>query len=372
MTEEIDCVVIGAGVVGLAVARTLAMSGRAVLIVERELAFGTGISARNSEVIHAGLYAPPGTLKARLCVAGRKALYDYCAERGIAHRRCGKLVVAVDATQAGKAEALMRNARANGVDDLTWLSAAEVRALEPELACHGALLSPSTGLIDSHGFMLSLLGDAERHGATIAYGATVTGLIPGPNGIALTFDDAAAPSLTARLVVNCAGMNAIETARAIAGFPADLIPRPFYAKGSYFTLSGPSPARHLVYPMPEPGGLGIHLTLDLAGQARFGPDVEWVDAPNYAVDPARMGHFVSAVREYWPGLDETRLGPGYAGVRPKIAGPGQANADFRIDGPAVHGVAGVINLFGIESPGLTASLAIGDLVAETAGTRTIN
>jgi L-2-hydroxyglutarate oxidase LhgO len=358
MTDEIDCVVIGAGVVGLAVARALAMAGREVLIVERELAFGTGISARNSEVIHAGLYAPPGTLKARLCVEGRKQLYDYCTERGIPHQRCGKLVVAVDAVQVGKADALLRNARANGVDDLTWLSAAEVKNLEPDLASHGALLSPSTGLIDSHAYMLSLLGDAEAHGATIAYGAAATALKPQDGGIALSFGGEPEPSLEARLVVNCAGLNAIATAHVIAGFPKHFIPRPYYAKGSYFTLSGRSPARHLVYPMPEPGGLGIHLTLDLAGQARFGPDVEWVETPDYDVDPARVENFISAVRAYWPGLDAGRLSPGYAGVRPKIAGPGEPNADFRIDGPALHGVPGIVNLFGIESPGLTASLAI--------------
>jgi L-2-hydroxyglutarate oxidase LhgO len=371
MTDEIDCVVIGAGAVGLAVARALALAGREVLIVERERSFGTGISARNSEVIHAGIYSPPGSLKARLCVAGRDLLYEYCRERNIDYRRCGKLIVATDDSQAAKAEALRLNALANGVTDLSWLSAAEVKQLEPELFSAGALLSPSTGLIDSHSFMLALLGDAEAQGATIAYGTEVSHLKAENRGIALIFGADAAPSLNARLVVNCAGLNAVKVAHAIMGFPERSIPRLYYAKGSYFTLSGRSPSSRLVYPMPEPGGLGIHLTLDLAGQARFGPDVEWVDAPDYDVDPRRMANFVNAVRAYWPGLDEARLSPGYAGVRPKIAGPGEPAADFRIDGPAVHGVPGIVNLFGIESPGLTSALAIGAEVARLADTATI-
>lgn len=371
MTDEIDCVVIGAGVVGLAVARALALAGREVLIVEREYQFGSGISARNSEVIHAGIYSPPGSLKARLCVAGRDLLYDYCRQHGIDHRRCGKLIVAADDAQAGKAEALRLNALANGVTDLAWLSAAEVKRLEPELSSCGALLSPSTGIIDSHAFMLALLGDAEAQGATIAYGTTVSALESVIGGIALSFDGDPEPTLKTRLVVNCAGLNAIEVAHATLGLPKAFIPRAYYAKGSYFTLSGRSPTSHLIYPMPEPGGLGIHLTLDLAGQARFGPDVEWVDAPDYEVDPARANTFVSAVRAYWPGLEVARLTPGYAGVRPKIVGPGEPAADFRIDGPVAHGVPGIVNLFGIESPGLTSSLAIAAEVARLADSDTI-
>jgi L-2-hydroxyglutarate oxidase LhgO len=363
MTDKIDCVVIGAGAVGLAIARALAIAGRETLIVERERVIGSGISARNSEVIHAGIYSPPGTLKARLCVAGRHLLYEYCRDHGIAHQRCGKLIVATDDIQAAKAEGLMLNARANGVTDLTWLSAAEVKRLEPELFTTGALLSPSTGLIDSHGYMLALLGDAESHGATIAYATAVTGLKAVDDGVALTFGTDTVPTLTARVVINSAGLAAMDIARRFGGFPGNFIPRLRYAKGSYFTLSGDSPCRHLVYPMPEPGGLGIHLTLDLAGQARFGPDVEWIDEPEYDVNPARTGHFEKAVRDYWPGLDVKRLSPGYAGVRPKIAAPGEPSADFRIDGPETHGVPGIVNLFGIESPGLTASLAIARKVA---------
>ncbi|MDB5396190.1 MAG: FAD-dependent oxidoreductase [Rhodospirillales bacterium] len=371
MTDEIHCVVIGAGVIGLAVARTLALTGREVLIVERERKFGLGISARNSEVIHAGIYSQPGSLKARLCVAGRDLLYEYCRQRGIDNRRCGKLIVATDDSHAGKAEALRLNAIANGVDDLAWLSAVEVKRLEPELFSAGALLSPSTGLIDSHAFMLALLGEAEAHGATIAYGTELSCLNAGRDGVALTFGADSAPTLTARLVVNCAGLNSVAIAQMIAGFPKQFIPRLYYSKGSYFTLSGRSPASRLIYPMPEPGGLGIHLTLDLAGQARFGPDVEWVDAPDYDVVPGRVEKFATAIRAYWPGLDEGRLSPGYAGVRPKIVGPGEPTADFRIEGPATHGVRGIVNLFGIESPGLTASLAIAEEVVRLAETDAI-
>jgi L-2-hydroxyglutarate oxidase LhgO len=363
--DEIDSVVIGAGVVGLAIARALALARREVLILEREFQFGSGVSARNSEVVHAGIYYPQGSLKARFCVAGRKLLYDYCRERGIAHRQCGKLIVAVSGEQSA-AEATRQKAARNGVDDLVWLSEAEAKRLEPELSCTGALLSPSTGIVDSHGLMLSLLGDAEAHGAIIAYGANVTGLTPAGGRIAVTVNDEDAPSLLARLVVNSAGLDAVAVARRIAGFPAEHIPRAYLAKGNYFTLSGKSPFSRLIYPMPEPGGLGTHLTLDIGGQARFGPDVQWIEKPDYIVDLARVEKFQTAIRRYWPGLKDGQLNPGYVGIRPKIVGPGEPDADFRIEGPATHGVPGVFNLFGIESPGLTSSLAIAEEVARIA------
>ncbi|HEX4505725.1 MAG TPA: NAD(P)/FAD-dependent oxidoreductase [Alphaproteobacteria bacterium] len=362
MADEIDCVVIGAGVVGLAIARAIAMAGRETLILEREHLFGSGVSARNSEVIHAGIYYPEGSLKARLCVAGRALLYDYCRDHKIAHRQCGKLIVAVSGEQSA-AEAIRQRAARNGVDDLVRLTAAQAQRLEPELNCTAALLSPSTGIVDGHGLMLSLLGDAEAHGAVIAYGAGVTRLEPRGGRIAVTVSGEDAPSLSARLVVNSAGLDAVAVARRIEGFPPHHIPRAWLAKGNYFTLSGKSPFSRLIYPMPEPGGLGTHLTLDLGGQAKFGPDIEWVDRPDYTVDPARLEKFQMAIRRYWPGLKDGRLIPGYAGIRPKIAGPGEPDADFRIDGPETHGVPGIVNLFGIESPGLTASLAIGQEVA---------
>lgn len=362
--DEIDSVVVGAGVVGLAVARVLALAGREVLIVEREALIGSGTSSRNSEVIHAGIYYPPGSLKARLCVEGRDRLYAYCESRGVAHRRCGKLIVAPEARVA-ELEAIRRNAEANGVTDLVWLTAGEVAELEPEVRCAAALHSPSTGIVDSHGYMLSLLGEAEAHGAVLAYRTEVTGLACGPDGVALAFGGEAAPSLRARLVVNCAGLDAPALARA-AGLEPPHAPRAHYAKGSYFALSGRTPFSRLIYPTPEPGGLGVHITLDLAGQARFGPDVEWVEQPNYDVDPVRAERFYAAIRAYWPGLKDGQLTPAYAGVRPKISAPGEPAADFRLSGPAEHGAAGLINLLGIESPGLTASLAIAEEVARIA------
>ncbi len=361
--ETVDSVVIGAGVVGLACARALAMAGHEVLVLEAEARFGTGISSRNSEVIHAGLYYPPGSLKARLCLAGREALYDYCARQGVAHRRCGKLVVAATAAQAARLEAIQANAEACGVAALRRLEPPAMRALEPALAGAAALLSPDTGIVDSHGLMLSLLGDAERHGATLAVHAPVASLAATRQGIAVRVGGEAAMMLLARRVVNAAGLGAGELARHTDGLPAGCAPVLRYAKGSYFVLQGRSPFSRLIYPIPEAAGLGIHLTLDLGGQARFGPDVAWVDAPDYEVDPGRAGGFAQAIRSYWPDLPDGALQPGYAGVRPKLHGPDEPAADFRIDGEAEHGVAGLVNLFGIESPGLTASLAIGAEVA---------
>lgn len=362
--DEIDVAVIGAGAVGLAVARALALRGREVLIVEAESTFGTGTSARNSEVIHAGIYYPQGSLKARLCVAGRSLLYDYCERRGIPHRRCGKLIVATSEAQLGELSRIRAAAAANGVA-LEEIPAQEARRLEPELACLGALSSPQTGIVDSHAYMLALLGDAEAHGATLACGSRVkcAELHGGVIEVHLEGSDAA---LQARLVVNCAGLDAPQLSRSIQGFPPRHVPQAWLAKGNYFTLSGRSPFARLVYPVPEPGGLGIHLTLDLAGRARFGPDVQWIEERDYSVDAARAERFYPAIRTYWPGLPDGALQPAYAGIRPKISGPGEPAADFRIEGPETHGVPGVINLFGIESPGLTASLAIAEHVASLA------
>jgi L-2-hydroxyglutarate oxidase LhgO len=361
--DEVDGLVIGAGVIGLAVARALALAGREVLVVEQGDRIGAETSSRNSEVIHAGIYYRPGSLKAQLCVAGRERLYDYCRTRGVGHRRCSKLIVAASPAQVPELEAIAATAARNGVDDLVLIAADEARRLEPELKCAAALLSPSTGILDSHGYMLALQGEAEAHGAVLAFGARVTAIRPGPQGLAVCFDGETAPQLRARLVVNAAGLQAPALAAAVEGLAPAFKPKAWFAKGTYFTLTGRAPFSRLIYPVPEPGGLGVHLTLDLAGQARFGPDVEWVEAPDYTVDPARADRFYGSVRSYWPGLADGQLAPGYAGVRPKLSGPGEPAADFRIDGPAEHGIDGLINLFGIESPGLTASLALADEVA---------
>jgi L-2-hydroxyglutarate oxidase LhgO len=367
-SHDADCVVVGAGVVGLACARALARAGREVVIVEAEGAFGTVTSSRNSEVIHAGIYYPPGSRRATLCVRGKALLYDYCATHGVAHRRCGKLIVATAADDWPALERLRDQAAANGVDDLAPLSAAAAQALEPALHCHGALLSPSTGIVDSHGLMLALLGDAEAAGATLALRSPVQGGRVTPRGIALDIGGDAPLTLHARSVVNSAGLGAPALARAIDGVPAAAVPREHLAKGCYFTLGGRAPFSRLVYPAPgNAGHLGVHLTLDLAGQARFGPSFAWVDRIDYRVDPAEADGFYAEVRRYWPGLPDGALQPGYAGIRPKIHGPDEPTADFRIDGPRLHGVPGLVNLFGIESPGLTACLAIAEAVAALLG-----
>lgn len=360
--EQVDAVVIGAGVVGLAVARSLALAGREVIVLEAAEGIGTATSSRNSEVIHAGIYYPPGSLKARLCLAGKLALYPYCEARGIPHRRCGKLLVATDAKQLDKLHAIKRQADANGVSDLEALSGAQAQALEPQLHCLAAYLSPSTGIIDSHAFMLALQGDAEARGAMIAFKSPVERGAVHDGGIEIEVGGSAALRVLARSVVNCAGLHAQRLASSIAGFPAALVPPTYYAKGNYYSLAGTSPFSRLVYPMPNEVGLGVHITIDLAGQARFGPDVEWTDHLDYDVDPRRAERFYAAIREYWPGLKDGQLSPGYAGIRPKIAGPGAPAADFVISAPPAHGVAGLVNLFGIESPGLTASLALGEYV----------
>jgi L-2-hydroxyglutarate oxidase LhgO len=362
--DDIDVVVIGAGVIGLAVARAVAAQGREVLILEAAESFGTETSSRNSEVIHAGIYYPAGSLKARMCVAGRDLLYDFCERYGVPHRRCGKLIVATSKSQLPELESIQKAAHANGVL-LKLLSRAQALGLEPQLSCEGALHSPMTGIIDSHAYMLALLGQAESRGATLVTSSRVTRIDLEPRGGILIGINNEVPSLRAKIAVNCAGLYAPQVARLIESFPATHIPTSYFAKGNYFTLSGRSPFDHLVYPVPEPGGLGVHLTLDLTGRARFGPDVQWVEHCEYQVDPQRAERFYTAVRAYWPDLADGALQPGYAGIRPKISGPGQAAADFRVDEPQTHGVPGILNLFGIESPGLTASLALAEYVSRS-------
>jgi L-2-hydroxyglutarate oxidase LhgO len=359
--DRVDAVVIGAGLLGLAVARALALAGREVVILEAEDAIGTHTSSRNSEVIHAGIYYPQGSLKARACVEGRQRLYAYCAERGVPHRRCGKLIVATDAAQLGELEAIRQKAHANGVADVVRVSLGEVRAMEPELTCVAALHSPSTGIIDSHALMLACLGDAEAAGAMLALKSPLHKAAVRAEGIELHV--AGAEPVLARNVVNSAGLRAPSVARRIEGYPAQLVPPELYAKGNYYTLERRAPFARLVYPVPEPGGLGVHVTLDLGGRARFGPDVEWVDKIDYTVDPRRAERFYGAIRRYWPGLPEGALAPGYCGIRPKISGRGEPAADFVVQGPRAHGVRGLVQLYGIESPGLTASLALADHVA---------
>ena len=359
--DKVDVIVIGAGVVGLAVARELALRGRDVIILEASDAFGTGISSRNSEVIHAGIYYDEGSLKGRLCIQGRDLLYEFCLRHGVPHRRCGKLIVATAPEQLAQLEVLIVKAGRNGVQ-LRQLDRAALAAAEPELHGVAALHSPDTGILDVHGYMLALLGEAQNHGADIVYRSRVTRMQTDEGRIAVAVNGDE-PELLAGVVVNCAGLYAPEVARAIDGIPEQRVPRAWFAKGNYFQLEGRVPFRQLVYPIPEPGGLGVHLTLDLAGRARFGPDVEWVErADDYSVDPGRAAGFEAAIRRYWPGLPAGRLAPAYAGIRPKISGPGEPAADFRIDLPA-SGAPPIINLFGIESPGVTASLAIARQVA---------
>jgi L-2-hydroxyglutarate oxidase LhgO len=360
--DRLDCAVVGGGLVGLAVARALALAGREVVILEAEEAIGTHTSSRNSEVIHAGIYYPQGSLKARACIRGKTLLYEYCVRHGIPHARCGKLIVATSPGQLSELQGIQARAHANGVTDLVQMSREQALALEPELSCVAALYSPSTGAIDSHALMLAYLGDAEANGAMLAVNSRLERAIVRKAGIELQV--AGAEPILARSVVNSAGLSAPSVARRIEGYPSARAPRELYAKGNYYTLTRRAPFSRLVYPVPEPGGLGVHITLDLAGQARFGPDVEWVERIDYSVDPNRADRFYAAIRRYWPGLPDGALAPGYAGIRPKISGPGEPAADFVIQGPQTHGVAGLVNLFGIESPGLTASLALADDVAK--------
>ena len=367
MAEKIDCAVIGAGVIGLAVARTLAKKGMETVILESADAFGTATSSRNSEVIHAGIYYPPGSLKARLCVDGNRMLYDFCASRGIPHRRCTKMIVATEEDERVQLRDMAANAERNGVDDLQMLDGEKAREMEPNLRCLEAMLSPSTGILDSHALMLSLLGEAEDHGAAIAYNSPVTG--GQVNGGALTLEVGGAEpmELDCRAVVNCAGLEAQAVALSLKGVPAKTVPQRHLAKGSYFYLSAPPPFSCLIYPVPTSASLGMHFTLDLGGQGRFGPDVEWIDAIDYTLDGGRAETFCRGIRRYWPEISTDMLQPGYTGIRPKIQARGEPSADFVIQGPEIHGIKGLINLFGIESPGLTASLAIAEEVAEKIG-----
>lgn len=361
--EQVDCVVVGAGVVGLALARTLAQAGRDVLVLEACDAFGTQTSARNSEVIHAGIYYPAGSLKAQLCVRGKQLLYDYCGERGLPHQRCGKFIVATREEQVAQLLAIQAKAAANGVTDLVLLDRAKAVAAEPQLHCVAALHSPSTGIVDSHALMLSLLGDLERAGGVLALNSPLAVARIAQGAIDLVAEDGT--QLRTNTVVNAAGLQAPALAARCEGLAPQYVPQAHFAKGNYFTLAGRSPFSRLIYPVPEAAGLGVHLTIDLGGQARFGPDVQWVDDPqDLAVDPARGDAFYAEVRKYWPALPDGALLPAYAGMRPKIHGPDDPTADFVIQGPTAHGVPGLVNLFGIESPGLTSALAIAEYVQE--------
>ena len=362
--ESVDAIVIGAGVVGLAVARELARAGHETIILEAEDAIGTHTSSRNSEVIHAGIYYPKGSLKARACVAGKELLYEYCVAHGVPHRRSGKLIVATDSSQMEELRQIQKKAHANGVTDVVWMEKAQALALEPALSCVAALYSPSTGIIDSHALMLSYLGDAEDRGAMLALRTGLIGAQVAADGFVLHTNEM---DIRSRILVNSAGLRAPSVARMIEGYEKEKAPGEFYAKGNYYSLTGRSPFSRLVYPVPEPGGLGVHVTLDMAGQARFGPDVEWIDRIDYTVDAKRAERFYAAIRRYWPGLADGALAPGYAGIRPKTAGPGAPAPDFEVQGPRAHRVPGLVNLFGIESPGLTASLALAGMVLDELG-----
>ncbi len=360
MTEKTGAVVVGAGVVGLACARALARHGIETVILEANAAIGMETSSRNSEVIHAGLYYPAGSLKARLCIEGRRRLYAFCERHHVAHRRCGKLIVATAPAQEENLAALESQSLQNGVDDLRPLTAAQAKALEPRLSARAALLSPSTGIVDSHGLMLALLGDAEAHGAALALKSPLLRAEARGDGFLIEVGGGEPMRLACGILINSAGLHAAKVAAAIDGLAARHVPALRYARGNYFALAGRAPFSRLVYPLPEPGGLGVHLTLDLGGQARFGPDVEWVETIDYSVDPRRADAFYAEVRKYWPQLPDGALQPAYAGIRPKLAGPDEPAADFLVQSAAMHGVAGLVNLFGIESPGLTACLALAE------------
>lgn len=364
---RVDALVIGAGVVGLAAARTLALQGQEVICLEREPVFGMGTSSRNSEVIHAGIYYPQNSLKALHCVAGKQKLYDYCQRHQIPHKQCGKLIVASDEKQVHQLESIQQKAQTNGVHDLVFLDEGEISEREPALAAKGALLSPSTGIVDSHALMTQMLADFEAAGGQLICRSEVIAdrFEPGRLRLRLLDDNAV---LEARVCVNAAGLDAIELLRNAEGFDRQHLPKSYFAKGSYFAYQGCVPFSHLIYPVPVDGGLGIHLTLDMQGAARFGPDVEWLPGEHaecdLSVNAAKAHAFAEAVHQYWPSMDARRLAPDYSGIRPKLSGPGQPAADFMIQGPAEHGIDGLVNLFGIESPGLTASLSLAEAVVE--------
>jgi L-2-hydroxyglutarate oxidase LhgO len=364
MIEKLDCAVIGGGVVGLAIARRLALDGRRVVLFEAEKATGLHTSSRNSEVVHAGIHYPVGSLKARLCVQGRRMLAEYCAARGVARTAIGKIVVAVEEAEIGELDRLLQQAAANGVNDLVRLSARETRELEPAVTCVGALSSPSTGLVDSHGLMHSLADDARAAGAEIVLASPVMGGTVVEAGVELDIGGPDPGRFHFRAVINSAGFSAPAVARTLRGLDASTIPQAYFAKGHYFTLSGPSPFRRLVYPLPTKGGLGIHVALDLAGNVRFGPDAIWVDRPDYRFDESRSDFFYRAIRRYYPALRDGALGPGFVGVRPKIGPEDAGFVDFVVQGHEVHGVPGLVNLYGIDSPGLTSALALAEEVAQ--------
>jgi len=360
-----EAIVVGAGVVGLSIARALAARGVEVLVLEQEAGIGQVTSSRNSEVIHAGLYYPPDSLKARFCVQGKRALYQYCSERGVPHRRCGKLVVATSEDEGGALAQLYERASQNGVEDIELIGAERLEALEPEIRGSAALASGSTGILDSHALMLALQGDAEAAGATVQCRTPAAGGHLGSSLIVRTGGDEPA-EIEADLLVNAAGLGAWDVSNSLSGLDPSTIPPRHLAKGSYFTTSSRAPIKRLIYPLPSPAGLGIHLTSDLGGQLRFGPDVQWIDEIDYTVDPERAAIFYDAIRRYWPALPDGALAPGYAGIRPRTRGPGEPLADFVIQGPDVTGHRGYVALYGIDSPGLTSSLAIGDYVADLA------
>lgn len=362
--EQADIVVIGAGVIGLAVARACALAGREVLVLEAESTIGSGISSRSSEVIHAGLYYDPGSLKARSCVRGKALLYDYCAAKGIPHRRLGKLIVATTPQQVAELEAIQDNANRCGVDDLELLGPHRLALIEPEVRAAGALWSPSTGIIDSHALMLALQADLEAAGGTVALNTRVARGALRTDGCELQLEGESQFRVLARSCINAAGLSAAPLARQIEGLQRLTVPKIHLVRGHYFSYGGRAPMRHLVYPLPEAGGLGIHATLDLAGQLRFGPDSEYVDTIDYRFDEARRDAFAASIRRWLPGLDAARLEPGYTGIRPRLSGPGEGFRDFLVSGPRDHGVPGIINLFGIESPGLTACLSLAEKVCK--------
>ena len=366
MQFDFDCVIAGGGIVGLAVARELAGQGLQTIVLEAESLPLTHTSSRNSEVIHAGIYYPPGSLKAQTCVEGKWLLYDYCRRRGIPHRNIGKFIVAVDDEDAATLERYAETAARNGVDDLEWRDEADMRRAEPAVRCKRALWSPSTGILDTHAFALALQGDFESDDGLLVCGSRVEGAAPVAGGWSVRVEGQDDP-VYARRFVNAAGLGAVALAQRIEGLDAAHVPEAFLAIGHYYTLSGRSPFNHLVYPTAGGGGLGVHVTLDIGGQVRFGPDVTWVDTIDYSFDDSRRGRFIEAIRRYYPDLDPARLAPGYTGIRPKIAGPGAPAADFVIQGPDTHGLDNLLNLFGIESPGITAALAIARLAASSLG-----